>query len=268
MGRLIGVMATRADRLREVFHQERSVLTAKAAKRADGWGLGFYQGGEILHKKRPQPGGEQIDWEEIASDIRTHCAIAHVRQATVGDFRAENVHPFRMRQWLFAHNGTVDRFAAIRDSLLESMPDFLRRDVRGETDSEHVFHTILAFLHDASQLDNPDVDDRAVIHAIRSTVSLIDRMSAEVGGKPGTLNLCITNGQRMYALRRGRPLVYVEREGLDSVEQLRGPRSIDKGLRYVLLVSDGTETPADFQTVDEGTVLVVDRDVRVERVAL
>jgi len=264
MGRLIGLMATRADRLRDVFRQESAALGRPSAKRADGWGLGFFQGGEILHRKRPQPGGETIDWEEIAGDIRTHCAIAHVREATVGDFRAENTHPFRMRQWLFAHSGTVDRFSAIRERVLESMPDFLRRDIRGETDSEHVFHTMLAFLHDAGQLDNPDVDDRAVIHAIRSTVSLIDRLSAEVGGKPGTLNLCVTNGQRLYALRRGQPLAYVLREDVDTSDERRAPRATDRGLRYLMVLGDGNELPPDYKPVDEGTVLVVDRDLKTE----
>ena len=36
--------------------------------------------------------------------------IGHVRAATVGNLRTENTHPFRYRQWLFAHTGTVDGY--------------------------------------------------------------------------------------------------------------------------------------------------------------
>ena len=270
MGRLIGYMSNRADRLRDALHQERAAIAATPA-RADGWGLGFYQGGEVLHKKRPQTAGEPFDWEDIAGDVQSHCVVAHLRQATVGDFRAENTHPFRMRQWLFAHNGTIDRFAALQPALLEQLPDFLQRNVRGETDSELFFHAVLSFLHDASQIDNPDVDDRHVLHALRSSVALVDRLAAEVGGKPGTLNLVLTNGRKLYALRRGKPFAFVERHGLHDT---RAPAVSARAeadaaaLRYVMVLSDGAEPVPGWRNLEEGQVLVVDRDLKTSIHAL
>ena len=50
MARLIGYMANRADRLRDAFHQERAAITALPADLRSAWGLGFYQGDEVLHK--------------------------------------------------------------------------------------------------------------------------------------------------------------------------------------------------------------------------
>ena len=270
MGRLIGYMSNRSDRLRDAVHQERAAL-ASAPTRADGWGLGFYQGGEVLHKKRPQTTGEALDWADIAGDVRSHCVVAHLRQATVGDFRAENTHPFRLRQWLFAHNGTIDRFAALRPALLEQLPDFLQRNVRGDTDSELFFHAVLSFLHDAGQLDNPDVDDRHVLHALRSSVALVDRLAAEVGGKPGTLNLVLTNGRTLYALRRGKPLAYVDRHGLhDSVGRADSARAEAEAaaLHYVMVLSDGPTLAPGWRAIEEGHVLVVDRDLRTSTHAL
>ncbi len=260
MGRLIGYMANRADRLRDALHQEREVIAPPATLEPAGWGIGFYQGGEVLHKKRPLLDGHDIDWSEVAANVRSDCAVVHIRQATVGDFRAENTHPFRMRSWLFAHNGTIERFAAQRERLLESMPDFLRRNIRGDTDSEHLFHAILSFLHDAGQLDNPDVDERPVVHAIRSAVKLVDRLSAEVGAPPGTLNLILTNGRRMYALRRGAPMVWVERQGLhDPLEERHG----NVELRYLLVVSNGAAVPPGYRPVDDASLLVIDRNLDV-----
>jgi glutamine amidotransferase len=270
MGRLIGYMSNRSDRLRDALHQERAAVATTPA-RADGWGLGFYQGGEVLHKKRPQTAGEALDWEDIAGDVRSHCVVAHLRQATVGDFRAENTHPFRMRQWLFAHNGTIDRFAALRAGLLEQLPDFLQRNVRGETDSELFFHTVLSFLHDAGQLDNPDIDDRHVLHALHASVALVDRLSAEVGGKPSTLNLVLTNGRKLYALRRGKPMAYVARQGLhdarDTADSARAEAEA-AALRYVMVLSDGPAVAPGWQPLPEGHVLVVDRDLRTSTHAL
>lgn len=262
MGRLFGYMANRADRLRAALDQERDVIALSTSARPSGWGIGFYQGGEVLHKKRPLSDTDALDWGQVAEDMSTDCAVFHLRQATVGDFRADNTHPFRMRSWLFAHNGTIERFDAIRERLVAQMPDFLQRNIRGDTDSEHFFHMILAFLHDTGHLDAVDGQDRGVVGAIRSAVALVDRLSAEVGAKPATLNMILTNGRRMFALRRGSPMMYVERRGLHETNGVAASKDAS-ATRYVLAVSDGPEVPPDYQPVDDGEVVVVDRNLTV-----
>lgn len=260
MGRLLGYMANRTDRLGDVLDEEHDAIAPPPDFRPDAWGIGFYQGGEVLHKKRPKLDEGPIDWESVARDVRSDCVVIHFRHATVGDFRADNTHPFRMRHWMFAHNGTVHGFAAIRERLLHSMPDFLRHNVRGSTDSEHVFGVLLSFLHDAGHLDTIDADDKVVLGALRSTVALIDRHCAEVGAPEPSLNLIVTNGRAMYALRRNSPVFYVERNGLP------GDGHTAKGggsFRYVLIVSDGEVAPTGYETLPEGSVLVVDRNLSV-----
>jgi glutamine amidotransferase len=260
MGRLLGYMANRTDRLGHVLDEEHDAIAPPPDFRPDAWGIGFYQGGEVLHKKRPKLDEGPIDWESVARGVRSDCVVIHFRRATVGDFRADNTHPFRMRQWMFAHNGTVQGFGAIRERLLESLPDFLRRNIRGATDSEHVFGVILSFLHDAGQLDAMETDEKVVLGALRSTVALIDRHCAEVGAPEPTLNLIVTNGRAMYALRRDTPLYYVERTGLPG----EGPATKGAGaFRYVLVFSDGDEAPPGYSTVDARSVLVVDRNLGV-----
>ena len=114
MARLIGYMANRADRLRDALHQERHAIAGLPADRRGAWGIGFYQGDEVLHKKQPTPDGEPMNWSVIADNLKTDCAIAHVRQATVGGFSVDNTHPFRLRQWLFAR--------CVQESLDEGRP--------------------------------------------------------------------------------------------------------------------------------------------------
>lgn len=260
MGRLLGYMANRTDRLDDVLRDERGAIAPAGEFQPDAWGIGFYQGGEVLHKKRPKLDEGPIDWDGVARGVRSDCVMIHFRRATVGDFRADNTHPFRMRQWLFAHNGTVEGFGAMRQRLTDSLPDFLRRNIRGSTDSEHVFHVVLSFLHDASQLDHPDADPKVVLGALRSTVTLLDRHAAEVGAPEPTLNLMLTNGRCLYAVRRNAPLFYVQRVGLPS----EGPTDDGPGaFRYVLVFSDGESTPADYTAVEPSSVLVVDRNLQV-----
>ena len=74
--------------------------------------------------------------EEVRSDI----LVAQARHATVGALRTDNTHPFRYRQWMFANTGTIDGFSELRPRLMETLPKFLQRSVRGDTDSEVLFH--------------------------------------------------------------------------------------------------------------------------------
>ncbi|RLB54059.1 MAG: hypothetical protein DRJ42_10170 [Deltaproteobacteria bacterium] len=266
MGRMLGYMANRADRLHDALHQERDVIRLQNPDGPSGYGIGFYQGGEVLHKKRPLLEGKTLDWEQVARGVRSDCVVIHQREATVGDFRADNTHPFRMRSWLFAHSGTIDRFDAIRPRLLETMPDFVRRNVRGETDSEYFFHAAISFLNDAGQLDRGLADDDAVISALRSSVRLVERLSKEVGAAEPVLNCMLTNGHSMYALRRGKPVKYIERSGIDdpaeSSDEGEHPGRRD-GVRYVMVVSDGADVPHPYVEVPEDSVCLVNRDLSV-----
>jgi glutamine amidotransferase len=263
--------------MRDALYQERAALRQETAPaNASGWGIGFYHGDEVLHKKRPTRVGERVDWQNIAGDVRSDCAVLHMRQPTVGDFRAENAHPFRMRSWLFAHQGTIGRFEAMRENLAEMIPDFLRRNIRGQTDSEYLFHAVLTLLHDAGQLDNPDVNEARALPAISAAVTLVERLAAEVGSTDNSLSFILTNGRSMYALRtngrsmyalrHGASMLYVERQGLhDPPDDYTPPPTGSTQLRYVMLVSGADDTPVGYETVPERAVAVIDRglDVRV-----
>ncbi|HKU38159.1 MAG TPA: class II glutamine amidotransferase [Polyangiales bacterium] len=263
-------MINRADLLAEAVLSEQDALMTPPPVAHDGWGVGFYQADEVLHKKHPQPTNDKLEWSAMLHGIRSHVAIAHVRDASVGPRRADNNHPFRMRQWLFAHAGMVEGFAAIQPRLLESMPDFLRRNIRGDTDSEHVFHVFLSFLHDAGQLDSMDVADQAVMAALRSTIALIDRMVSEIGAPKSNLDLVLTNGRQLYALRRGSPMIYVERDRLSMPEHESGktPRPVDP-VRYVLVanVANGV-LPPDYRPLEDGQLISIDRDQKVTSYSL
>lgn len=256
-GRLLGYMANRSDRLAEALEQEQAVAAIPASPEPAGYGLGFYQGGEVLHKKRPLFENTELDWRQVAKDVRTDAAVFHLRQGeTVGAFRIDNTHPFRMRSWLFAHNGTLDKFDALREPMLASLPDFIRRNLRGQTDSEHLFHVLLARLHAHGQIENPEAGDAQVLPALRETVELVERLSAEVGAGAPPLNLILTNGRRMFGLRSGHPMYVVERESGGSAA---GPTRF----RYVMLVSGVPLAPHGYREVPNRSVLSVDRNLRV-----
>jgi len=263
MGLLYACMISRADLLGDALLEEREALDASLPKAADGWGAGFYQSGEALHRKLPQPIEGPMAWSGVLDGVRSHVVLAHVREATVGDRRAENTQPFRMRQWLFAHVGEMAGYAALRERMIASLPDFLRRNIRGQTDSELLFHVLLSFLHDGGHLDSVDVSDSAVVSALRSTVTLSDRYAREVGATPGSLTLGLTNGRQLYVMRRGSPLCIAQRDRL-SQRDSDAPKASAQSVRYVVVASyRGTTAPAGYRDVNEGEVVCIDRDLRV-----
>lgn len=257
MARLFGLIGNRADLAGRVLELEKDALRVPPGLVEAGplsWGLGFYQGGDVLLRRRPNDERTSVDLAGLAKDIRSDLIVGHVRAATVGSIRTENTHPFRYREWLFAHTGSIDSYTKIRGRLVESIPEFLRKNVRGDTDSELLFHVVLSFLHDANRLHDGGADPKTVRAALSSTASLVDHLIGEVGGKAGfPLNVVLTNGELVAALHRGEEggankMAYRIVHGRGDLDQLvaddalRRVRLTDPGaLRFTLLASDFAE---------------------------
>jgi glutamine amidotransferase len=167
--------------------------------------------------------------------------------------------------------GEIAGFAAVREPLFTQLPDFLRRSIRGQTDSELLFQVVLSFLHDAGQLDAVDVTDAAVVGALRSTVSLVDRHCRQVGATPGSLTMALTNGRQLYALRRGRALCIAQRDRLSrrSGDPVANRDGAQMSVRYAIVATcNGDPSPPGYRVIADGEVLAVDRDLNVSTHAL
>lgn len=223
MARLVGFISNRPDLGARVIELEsRSLLVRRRAGVVPGWGVGFYQAGEILLKRRPIDDRPEINLLDMTKDVRADLLMAHVRVATVGTARTENTHPFRYRQWLFAHTGTIEAFPQLRSRMAESLPQFLQRDVRGDTDSEILFHLFLSFLHDAGQLDRPTVDASKTRAALRACISLVDRLCAEEGQDASAMNILVSNPEYLLAVHGGAKMGYRIFGGRHDLERLFG----------------------------------------------
>src|SRR5579883_851171 len=270
MARLFGIIGNRPDLAARVLAFEAEALRARAKGAPLGWGLGFYQGGEVLMRRRPIDERPEIDVAKLAADVRADLVVGHVRHATVGALRTENTHPFRYRQWLFAQTGTVSDFEQVRDRLVASVPDFLRGGVRGETDAEVVFHVFLSFLHDAGRLNDGAVEPPLVREALRSSLAVIDGMTAEVGAKPAELNMMVSDGDHLVAVHRSesamRLRVLAGKQDADMVigedPQLRRKIPELARMHFSLIASD-LDDPAPngrWKTVAPCAIVTASRD--------
>jgi glutamine amidotransferase len=267
MARLFAFLANRPDLGARVLEHEAALINPATSTTPLGWGAGFYQGGEVLLRRRPVDDRPSLPLAQGLSDLRTTTLLGHVRVATVGALSTENTHPFRYRQWLFAHTGTIPAYSAMRERLLEAIPQFLRRNVRGDTDSELLFHLFLSFLHDTGRLDHGAATPRDTHEALRATLALLDRLCAEEGSAPFSGNIALTDGENIVGLHTGASMayrVYRGRSDFDNIlgeDWLRHARGVDlDSLLLQLLVADHDGSPGGFTRVPPRSILTLTRD--------
>ena len=65
-----------------------------------------------------------------------------------------------------------------------------------------LFHVFLSFLHDANLLGDGVVEPGLVRESLRSCLAVVDGVTAEVGAQAAMLNLMVSNGSQIVAVRR------------------------------------------------------------------
>jgi glutamine amidotransferase len=281
MGRLFAYVANDPDRVRCALYPARKQLRAVAEPGVtfDSWGIGFYQG-EVLLQRRPKAPTEPLDFYEIAKELRTDCIVGHVRAGTWGSPKNENTHPFRFRSWLFAHHGTLPAFDQIQAPLVEGIPDFLRRNIRGQTDSEQLFHLVLAQLHDENLLDEPNVSTTALRGAVQAALARVQELAGKEAMAQAEIALAVTNGRVLVATRHGRPVHLMRIQSIQDCPVCREtepqfgrePKRIDhEHLRSVVLVADApSPAAAPWREIPDRTFVCVSHalDVAESPIAL
>jgi glutamine amidotransferase len=268
MGRLFAYMANDPDRVRCALHPARKLLrvTAEPGVSFDSWGIGFYQG-EVLLQRRPKAPVDPVDFYEIAKDLRTDTIVGHVRSGTVGQPKNENTHPFRFRSWLFAHHGTLPAWEQIATPLLQQIPDFLRRNIRGQTDSEALFHLVLAELHEDNLLDDANLSTQGLRDAMQRALGRVRDLAGAEATAKAEIAVAMTNGRVLVATRHGRPVHVMRLQSImdcpvcrESEPQFgRNPKQHHhEHLRAVIIAAD-VPTPggAAWQEVPDKTFVSV-----------
>lgn len=268
MARMFGFIGNRSDLGARVLELHRDILKVSRPSINEplGWGIGFFQSSEVLLRRRPIDERAVIDVAEAAEDVRTDVLIGHVRRASIGALRTENTHPFRYRMWLFAQTGTIQGFSRLRDRLRQSQPEFLRRNVRGETDSEQFFYLFLSFLHDAGHLDDGHVEPAHVAGALRASVSLVDQLSAEEGFPQNTGSILVTNGEYLVGLHRDGIMAYRVIKGKSDVEELLGEEGLRKtripsidSTHFTIVASELSSVPDRWHAIDGRRIVTLTR---------
>jgi len=230
----------------------------------NGWGLSYYQSDNPLLKKQPMPMAEPLDFADRAANLRTRLMLGHVRGAQVSGLRTENTQPFRYRAWTFCHMGTLDRFESVEQDLLESVPVFLRRNIRGNTDSEAIFHLFLSFLNDTGKLHDPRIGPEIAARALQSTFAFLDRIVTDSGGRSTPGCCMVTNGLFLVALGRDIPLS-ICRHATYSCPDVHGKPTSVKHLQAAMLVAGASPADPGWERLaDNPSLVYVDPQLNIK----
>lgn len=241
------------------------------------WGLAYAQGGDILLVRTPRASDKPVDLAAPLAEIPTDCAIGQAVQSGADErwSGTDNTPPYRFRRWMFAQTGMVERpgpgtadatsASPPAARLLSHIPEFLRRNLRGRTPSELVFHLFLAMLHDEGAIDDPNVPVTTTRRAFAEVVKRVAAERAETGAIGSLGSLVASNGRSMVAVRLGDPLRVRRLQLDDDPNDIRRPSDNRHSFRGVLVVSgeDG-DLNQGFEEVPPGRAVMIHRNLQFE----
>jgi glutamine amidotransferase len=271
---LVGILSTHPEWLPCLLHSEAASLRVESQAFPAGWGIGTYEQGEVLRRLTPLDRSGSIDFRRLAQDARSTVMVGHVRRVdSAAPSGAQNTHPFRFGDWLFAHRGAIDHARECRPQLLQNVPPFLERNIAGGTDSEILFHVVLAHLHAAGHLRSGDAGTDVTAEAVRRGIREVDEVVVSEGGEYPDFALVLTNGTLMVAACRNLPLHIALFDRLvdcractDADRRARCGihRSDRTDLRAVMLVSGADRMPDRYERLPEESLLGIKPDATVE----
>lgn len=225
------------------------------------WGLGYVHSSEVLLLRNPRVSEADVDFFEAMQNLATDYLIAATSPAD-GLKGNANTQPYRFRRWMFAMDNSIDKLDEVGPALLEHIPEYLRRNIKGKTASELVFHLFLAMLHDAGRMDHPNLEPVEGCRALRDALAFTFSQITRVGGAKGPGNLIVTNSRFMLAARLNQPLYIRQfREQID-------PKRAESQLKAVMVVSTDENPGEGFEEVPPRQVVAVHRSVLSEIVPL
>lgn len=202
-------------------------------KHCDGWGFAWATDGGVDTVRVPDPAHASPEFVQVSQEHRSDLAIAHVRWATDGlAIDLDNTHPFTDGRLAFAHNGAI-RPATALDALV---PDDLRAELRGTTDSERYFLAV----RDRARRTDP-------ANALAEVVSAI----VDGGYDYTCLNVMMASDTELVVVNRFQP----------EAERLEGPEYYRLNYRVTpdAVVVASTGFGAGWQMLENGEMLVVQR---------
>lgn len=207
---------------------------------ADGYGIVWYAEGRPGRIAEARPIWYDDGLERTLSTLESGCVFAALRNGTPGiPVDRSGLLPLVHDRWAFVLNGFIPDFRAGHMRALRStLPDDLYAELRGPSDSETLFLLTVAELRQGASM----------VDAMSATVETV---GARVGKAEAQLNMIMTDGESLAAVRTGTVLV------TNSLYVAWRPPFAPDG---VVLASEAPEVGAAWSPVDGHSWIEVDAD--------
>ncbi len=265
MCRLYGFRASEPTRVEcSLVHAQNALMGQSRVDREGhanehGWGIAAYSDSIPYVEKRAWGAWRGEKFRKAAARVYARAVIAHVRRATIGPPSLANTHPFVHGRWSFAHNGTLPNFEVLRERLLGATAEIHRTEIRGHTDSEHIFRYLLSVW-----ASHPG---RRLMDVLRIGLEQILAWCQELApGTPVGINLLWCDGEHLAGSRLGRTLWYVERDGRHLCPicgETHVHHKLGAQYRCIEIASEPI-TDEPWLEVPNGTVFGVDPDLALK----
>jgi predicted glutamine amidotransferase len=261
MCRLYAMHANEPTRVECSLVKAQNALMRQSRRDADnlthghGWGVADYKDGYPIVEKQTWAAFHGEHFEKAAARVYAHTVVAHVRRATVGGTAKENTHPFEHGRWIFAHNGTIPNFLKVRDRMMPHIDPLLQNDIKGTTDSEHIFYFLRSL-----QMERPDEPLRQLLGQALTRIKQWSR-DIDPDAKLG-LNVIMTDGHELAGSRFGRTLWSLVRNGLHVCEicgRTHVHHSSDRNYKAIEIASEPL-TDETWQALPDEVVFSVGED--------
>ena len=252
---ILACMCNQPQRLAEALGPLRPSLVSHAP--VARWGLGYVQGGEILLSRTPRRSAEAVDFFPAIAGLKTDCLIGHAAH-DARELGPDSTQPVRFRRWMMAQDGLPTVDDEPWREIVQRIPEFLRRNLRGRSTAELTLHVTLALLHDQALLDEPNVPGPVWRRTLAEALALVANGLVRTGVHTDLGNLATSNSRSLVVVRLAGP-VYVRRL---HVSNDRGQR--DEAFRGVLVVGADSSPGDGAEEVPTGSVVSVSRDLRVD----
>lgn len=230
--------------------QSRLAKETKTGLNADGFGVGWYDqeiDGEPAVFRSIQPAWNDENLMNIASKVRSDCFLGHVRASTVGDVGIANCHPFSYKQFLFAHNGTINHFDKIKKDLLVFLDQEYFTKIKGQTDSEHFFFLVCNIIEKELETVSGLSLAQGLSYGIDQINEFLDKHQLNPEYR---INAVLTDGKAMAAIRY-----------TSDINQT--PHSLYYSRNDSIVIASECLTQQDWKEIPVNNILFVDKELNM-----
>lgn len=168
----------------------------------DGFGLSIYNktyNKPCLYKNIIPPWNDSniLNLLNILSSNLLFVHIRSIKAFSNNQFVHQfNSHPFCFENISFMHNGDISNPECLKKYVYENISENLIKNIKGNTDSELIFHI---FLDELKKIENNKVikGNKKWIEALKKTIKIIENITKGVS----SMNLCITDGNNILCSR-------------------------------------------------------------------